>query len=293
MGIANEMNIENAIARRVCNDPQGWEEHPDRDFSPPKSLEVFEYRLFVCLRDVKKLHFGYAHLLAQGKTLKKRTDHKTLVDTLLLHEKYSKRTKQPICNSKEAYKFLKYLLEKDAPTGLPDAFLLGFHRDRSGLALSEKNEIAVQCAAQILWFIEGANIPTLEAMRTRLGTKNDPIYHLLKLDRFNNDRTILKWIRPIFPVPSELRKDRKYTTQYFKNIIPIPGIFTERGINFLKLLFALQCHTRLMKILGKHQEQIILTAPVQLLVGHFQFYLQEYAKEWIHQSYQDNGSIFP
>lgn len=287
------MDIENEIAKKVRNRPEGWEEHPDRDFSPPKSLEVFEYRLFICLRDVKKMHFGYAHLLAEGKTLKKRTDPKALVDILLAHEKHSERIKRSRFSYKEAYEFLKYLLEKDAPTGLPDKFLLGFQRNRSGLSLTEKNEIAVQCAAQILWSMEGANIPTLEAMRTRLGTKNDPIHRLLKLSRFNNERTILKWIRPVFPVPSELRKDHKHTAKYFENIISIPGIFTGRGVNFLKLLFALQCLTRFMKILGKQQEHIILTAPVQLLVGHFQFYLQDYAKEWIHQFYQDNGSIFP
>lgn len=258
MPIVNEvkMDIESEIAKRVRNNPEGWEEHPDRDFSPPKSLEVFEYRLLICYRDTQTAHFGHAHFLAEGKTLKKRTDYKALVDTLIVHEKCSKRVKRSRLNPKDIYGFLKYILERDAPTGLPDKFILGFQRDRSRrfskayleLSIPEKKKIAAQAAAQVLWFIEGQKIPTLAEMGGRL--RKAPITGLFKFDKLFNIPNFLNWIRPVCPVPAELRKKTQIPSHHFKKIVEIPGIFTEKGVDFLRLLFALQCVTRVMKSLG-------------------------------------------
>ena len=299
MGIVNEvkMDIESEIAKRVRNNPEGWEEPPDRDFSPPKSLEVFEYRLLICYRDTQTSHFGHAHFLAEGKTLKKRTDYKALVDTLIVHEKCSKRVKRSRLNPKDVYEFLKYLLERNAPTGLPDEFILGFQRDRSRrlsktrleLSIPEKNKIAAQAAAQVLWFIEGERIPTLAEMGKRL--RQAPFTSLFGFHKLHKVPNFLSWIRPVFPVPSELRKQNQIPSHHFKTVAEIPDIFTEKGVDFLRLLFALQCITRVMKSQGMNLNQIRESQPVSLLIGNFRFYLQDYAEDWIKMYYESNSHI--
>ena len=89
-----------------------------------------------------------------------------LIESLCLAEKHlkDKCVIRDLINLE--YHFLKAVLENNAPLFYYEERVfdrLGIKRNRSRLSLPEKNRIAVQCAAQVLWHLEGKKIPTIKA----------------------------------------------------------------------------------------------------------------------------------
>jgi hypothetical protein len=164
------------------------------------------------------------------------------------------------------------------------------------VTLPQKNRIAVQCAAQILWNLKGQEISTIEKMIDRLQKKDDPIFTLLELNRFARRKTISDWISPIFPISERWRKmkaDHPQRALQLKELRPIPDIHAEDEIYMGKLLFATFCVARILKLLDWDENQIIdskflncLWAPVS------QFVRKKYLKNWVSEAYLGNGRIF-
>lgn len=259
---------------------------------PPKDLKEFEDRLGMFLHDLKNLFFGVIHEVETGKRVKRDTSIASLVHALLRYEKHQNKN-VPSPEMLETYPFLKLVLEKDAALFGKDRYLLGIQRNRSGLSTPKKNVIAVRCAAQVLWHLERSQIPTIEAMEDRLLDRKYPFYELLDLGRFHSPRTIEKWVRAVFPVPqAERKKHRTKNDSAFKNIIPIPNIFTDTGVSFPRLRFALICLTRILKTLNWRQRQIVDSEFSILLADPLKFYPRLYVRDWIDEAYSSNGSIF-
>lgn len=230
---------------------------------PPSNLNEFEDRLGELLIHLKGLFFGLAQDVETGKTLKKEKGSEALAKALCNYEKYC-QTKHDIFFANgiwDLYNFLKLVLERDVPLLFNEIYILGVTRDRAGLSLPQKNVIAVQAAAQILWHLEKDKIPNIKEMRGRLKNKENPLYTLLELPRFGS-RTIEDWIREVFPVPHDERRGQPskegVSKGFFNELIPIPEIFLEEGkkINFLKLRFAISCLTRVLKTFGWSREEI-------------------------------------
>ena len=74
-------------------------------------------------------------------------------------------------------------------------YILGVNRDRSGLSAPQKNEIAIQVAAQLFWYIKKNEIPTIDTMVKCIRSKDGRFYSLLEMKRFQSPRTIEDWIR--------------------------------------------------------------------------------------------------
>lgn len=263
---------------------------------PPKDLGEFEDRLGVFLEQLRRLFFGLTYDVEATKTLKRNKSTEVLVEALC---NYEKNLKGKLKNEYlETVPFLKLVLERDASLFGKDRYLLGVERDRSGISLPQKNVIAVQCAAQVLWHMEGSKLPTIKAMEKRLLNRSDPWFKLLSLKRFTRDRTIARWVSEVFPVPKGSRKGRPSektsADKAFKRLITIPGIFlskTER-INFLKLRFALVCLTHILKSLDWELESIWESKYIRHYVRSLKFYPVLYAKDWVCEAFAENSSIF-
>lgn len=109
-----------------------------------------------------------------------------LTDALCLYEKQFPmgRVNHPKMESLE-FDFLRSILEKNAPLFYAENQIfekLGFKRDRSGISLPQKKEIAVQATAQALWFVLRAKIPKIEKMKKKILDRDEPYYDLLEFD---------------------------------------------------------------------------------------------------------------
>jgi hypothetical protein len=259
----------------------------------PCSDREFEERLGELLQYLRDRFFGITYEIVSSKTIKREKNNETLVEAMCNFEKCCNDKKyEALANEKlPIYGFLKLALEKDAP--FDSEYHLGIQRDRSGLSLPQKNAIAVQCAAQVLWHLEGSQIPSIEAMERTLLDRSRLFFDLLELDRFNNPRTIEDWVRAVFPVPrGDRKKGRLKSMTAFADIIFIPGIFTESGVSFPRLRFALVSITRVLKALDWQLSEIVKSRPIILLVEKLQFYPRLYVMDWIEEAYVFNGSIF-
>lgn len=258
--------------------------------SPPKDLREFEERLGEFYECQYTRFFGLAFDISSGKTIRKEANAEALVKCLIDFEK----NEQPIYYAHiEAYKFLKMALEKDAPLFENDMYLLGINRDRSGLFLPQKNVISVQCAAQVLWHLEKGKIPTIEAMQNYLFDQSKPFFELLQLHRFQGQRTIKRWISAIFPIPSANRKMKNLPCDdYFQNLILIPDIYTNVGVSFPRLIFAISCLSQILHATGWQMSQVSQSCFIQQLIQPIQFYPRLYVDDWVTESFAMNGIIF-
>lgn len=270
---------------------------------PPANLNEFEDRLGELLMSLGNLFFGLTYDVETGKTLKREKTLEALVKALCNHEKYCQNNHAIFVGLSDHYEFLKLVLENDAPLS-NDIYILGVRRDRSGLSSPQKNTIAVQAAVQVLWHTKKSEIPTLEKMREEL-ILNTAWNNLLKREdpqlpelKIMNPRTIENWIRKVCPIPKDMRRGRpsneKASEGFFKTLITIPEIFLDDGrvINFSKLKFTIICLTRVLKALGWTQDRILKSDFVHLYQKDLRFYPRSYVRDWVHETFEENGSIF-
>ncbi len=168
----------------------------------------------------------------------------------------------------------------------------GIVRDRSGVTKPEKNEISIQCAGQILWYLEGNKIPTIESMKTRLLDQASPLFKLLEPDRFFDSEILLDRLRLIFPIPKEKRKE-KWNITVGDIPIPVPGIFTDAGINFPKLRFAVHCITTILKAFQWKINKIFESKFIEMLIPKGEYIFSWYVTDWIKESYKRNTGFLP
>jgi hypothetical protein len=266
----------------------------------PKDLREFEDRIGNILLKFKEHFFGLTYEVTSGRWLKRDTSNETLVTALRDQENHFKKNGNLLLEALDPYQFLKLALEKDASLLDNDIYILGIERDRSGLTRPQKNVIAIQCAAQILWYLEKNKIPSIESMERRLIDESNPLYDLLMLHQFsktnpNNpeSRTVENWIRPMFPVPPDERKQKWNSKEsYFENIMKIPGILTDKGTNFLKLRFALICLTRILRTFAWELDPILKSIFVQQIASPINFYPRMYVNDWVCEAFASNGNIF-
>jgi hypothetical protein len=258
---------------------------------PPKDFDDFRERLGIFVRCIWQLVFGINHDVKESKTLKQEKSDKAIIEALCNFEKFC-REKRSWSEWVDAYPLLRSILEKDASLMEMDLWLLGTERDREGLSLPQKNEISVQCAGQVLWDFEGIRIPTIAAMICRL-KKEDKLKSLLDLGRFYDDGTLRGWLMPVFPKPEEHRKSKnRLEPTDFEEIKPIPTIFSERGVNFLHLRFAVICYTRILRIFNQGLDQILESKVIRSITHPLHFYPNMYVRDWVEEAFHMNGCIF-
>lgn len=261
--------------------------------APPKELREFEDRLRKLYDLLYDSYFGIAHYVSRNKKISNDKSLENLIEIGIQCEKILNNRKCIIGRVCECYKFLKIALEKNYPFSDNAQAYLGVFIDRSGLTGPQKDEIAVQCAAQVIWNIEGERFPTIKAMIQRLRRKEDPLHSLLKLKDVSDDRTLRNWISPIYPVPHEERKKNpSKRAGFFNELIPIPGVRVDRRINFQKLQFVIVCITQVLKLLGWEEAQIADSKFISLLKEPLLFYPRMYLKDWVIEAYLGNGRIF-
>jgi hypothetical protein len=265
---------------------------------PPYLGETsFWDRLLEVEEKAHRLEYGLSYEIESKKIFKREKTTKNLVGILCAAEKYV----DGIINEYvDPYGFLKEVLEKDAPFYVcDDMYILGIERDRSGLSKNQKNKIAVQMAAQVLWYIKKNKIPTIDAMVRHLRSKSEPFYSLIEMNSFHSSRTIEDWIRPIFPLDNHLRKGRPLnegrSTKNFNYVRPIQNVFSNNGkkVNVLKLRFIIFCLSRMLKIFGLSEEQIKVFNLVQIYTMPLPMYLHTYVYMWINEAMEEKiGRIF-
>lgn len=264
----------------------------------PKNLREFENRISKTVLEIKENIHGLLHKVTSDKWLRCDKSNKTIVKDLCNLKDHFEKNGNLILETLDPYQFLKLVLEKNASIFNSDLYILGTEIDRSGLALPQKNTLAVQCAAQVLWFLEGNKIPSITAMKKHLFNHSNPLFKLLILHRFSNQnnyesRALENWIRPMFPVPLEERKKQWINKEHcFEMMVMIPGIFTDKGINFLKLRFALICLTRILKTFSWNFDQILESKFVEQIATSIKFYPRMYVNDWICEAFASNGNIF-
>jgi hypothetical protein len=267
-------------------------QNPDPSIEPPKHLGEFEDRLMKLLDCLYQGYFGIAYYLDfdERRTLEKNVSYKNLIDIAI---KCATKGPSVVNVQFECYEFLKMALEKNFPFSPLAQSLLGLSLDLSDLTKPKQDVIAVQCASQVLWYLKKSNIPKIVTMKDKLLDRKEPFFDLLGLGRFNDPRTIEKWVSVVYPIPKSQRKRRSQPDGAYDNIIDIPDIFTNRGTSFPRLRFAIICTTQTMKALGYSLSEIVNSRPVALLAEPLKFYPQRYASDWIKEAFSSNGSIYP
>jgi hypothetical protein len=268
------------------------------EMTPPSDEREFEARVGKYEDDLKNKLFGYMYYLKESKTLKRDSSAETIVEFLCEYDKHADEL-FVITQYHNGYRLLKQILEKDAPFAIcQDTYLLGFERDRSGLSGPQMNVIAVQAAAQAIWYLKKHKFPTKGSMIDFLFDKKNALYGFLEMNRFNNRRTIQNWISEVFPLQNGIKKGRPSLKEHLKGnfevLIPIPGILLEEGrvINVMKLRFAIQCLVRVLKIFGWSKKKIEGSPLIGLYQAPLKYYLRDYALDWIKESLEKNGRIF-
>jgi hypothetical protein len=265
---------------------------------PPKNWVEFENRLLAFDADLRRLIFGFIYDIESGKTIKREKTTEAIVEALCNYDKYAKDL-TVIHEYIDPCRLLKQILERDAPLIVcDDIYLLGVKRERSGLSLPQKNKIAVQATAQVLWYLEKCKIPTIEKMKKTLLNKKNLFHNLFQLSRFNHSRTIENWVREVFPMPKSSRKrhssKNELSNNHFDTLIPIPGVFLEDGkmINFLKFRFAIVCLVRVLITLGWSIVQVKNSIFINFYQSRLKFLPYIYVNNWINEAVASNGSIF-
>ncbi len=282
---------------------------PELSLSAPTEMllslypaDGFMEQLIEVLDGLEKSFFGLTYEIEGKKTLKKDTSSESLVRSLVLCEK--RFSKQKVINEQsDWFGFFKVALEQDVSLQgyEKDVFeRVGLHRDRSGLSLPQKHVIAVQCAAQVLFDLRGESVRTIADLTQELLSKRSPFFDLLELQG-RNTRNVQNWVRPVFPLLPEKRKKRDH--RLIKGLplgepVEIPEIFSERGVNFLAIRFALSSLTRILKVLGWTLNEIIHSKFVKLFTQRFAFHpvlcqiMQWVTRKWLEEAYLTNGSIY-
>ena len=268
------------------------------EMTSPADERDFEARITKYEEDIRNKLFGYMYYLKESKTLKRDSSVETIVDFLCEYDKHADEL-FVITQCHDGYSLLKQILEKDAPFAIcQDTYLLGFERDRSGLSAPQMNVIAVQAAVQATWYLKKHKFPTIESMSEYLFDKKYPLYHLLEINRFHDPRTIFNWISKVFPIPNNARKGRPSLDETpkddFNTLIHIPDIFLENGnvVNVLKLRFAIQCLTQVLKSLNWSKKRILESPLISLYQSPLKFYVVDYVYDWIAVAFEKNGGIF-
>jgi hypothetical protein len=138
----------------------------------------------------------------------------------------------------------------------------------------------------------------IESMSEYLCDKKYPLYHLLETNRFHDPKTIRKWIAKVFPIPNNARKGRpsldKMPKEDFNTLTHIPDIFLENGnvINVLKLRFAIECLTQVLKSLNWSKKRMLESSLIGLYQTPLKFYVVDYVCDWITEAFEKNGRIF-
>ena len=261
-------------------------------------LKPTEPDFYDVLNDLRDRFFGLTHEIALSKTIRKDRSNEALVEALINCEDYL-LDKKVIHEHLDWYGFIKLVLEKDAPLFKYEECLIrvGIKRDRGGPSFtkSDKLKLSIQCAAQVLWNLDGERFPTIEAMTRELLEAASPLRKLwirptTGEGEIYDPKTVADWIREIFPVPKENRKE-KLRTAVPKELIRIPGIFTANGVSFPKQRFAVHCLTLILKTLGWNAEQILASKFIAILTIPQPFFLPLYLRDWIIESHEGNAGI--
>lgn len=293
-----KFSLDKILDRRYSSLLKQMQASSAEEMTPPADERDFEARITKYEEDIKNKLFGLMYYLKESKTLKRDSSAETIVDFLCEYDKHADEL-FVITQCHDAYSLLKQILEKDAPFAIcQDTYLLGFERDRTGLSGPQMNVIAVQAAAQVTWYLKKHKLPTIESMSEYLCDRKCPFYSLLEIDRFHDPRTIRNWISKVFPIPNNARKGRPSLDETpkddFNTLIHIPDIFLENGnvINMLKLRFAIQCLTRLLKSLNWSKKRIFESPLIGLYQSPLKFYVVDYVYDWIAVAFEKNGGIF-
>lgn len=293
-----KFSLDKILNRRYSLKLQQMQACSVEEMIPPADERDFEARFGKYEEDLRNKLFGYMYYLKESKTLKRDSSVETIVEFLCEYDKHADEL-FVVTQQHNGYSLLKQILEKDAPFAIrQDKYLLGFERDRSGLSGPQMNVIAVQAAAQVTWYLKKDKLPTIESMSEYLCDKKYPLYHLLEVKRFYDPKTIRKWISKVFPIPNDARKGRpsldKTPKEDFNTLTHIPDIFLENGnvINVLKLRFAIECLTQVLKSLNWSKKRILESSLIGLYQMPLKFYVVDYVCDWITEAFEKNGRIF-
>lgn len=279
----------------------GWPEF----LGPPKHLEEFENRLRMCI-DILTSEFlgkGYYLDVDERKTIQKDFSLENLIETAILSEKkcsYKELTKKELFSNKnqDSYSFLKKTLERKFPFSETIQACLGIPIDLSGISLPEKRTIAVQAAAQVLWFYKKGLIALVPQMRVEIWN-NKSLVSLLGLRRFQNSKVVEDWIRVVNPKPKEMRKGapskrRRNNDYQYSHIVLIPEIFSENPnrTNFLKLRFAVMVIGKILSAIGLTQKEVLSSRILQAYQEPLKFYPRKLTVDWVMEALLINGSIY-
>jgi hypothetical protein len=286
--------MERSVYPKCKNQPYNLIIEQPRQVAFPKNLEIFEKRLWSYYH---KLSDQYFDKLSSPKKVEELTYEK-LIEILICPKKLRKSQYKGLkIDKKECYDFLKKAIERKVPFSEYTQKYLGIPIDNNNLTVPEKRIIAIQAAAQVLWYYKKSKIPSTRAMQKEVW--NDRLFILAQgLINFKNTRVIENWIREVNPLPENERKlwplQRKSLQDCcFDQIILIPGIFLTNPlrINFEKLRFAIKMIVQRLSSLSIPQEAIIDHLIFHSYIDQLQFYPQSYVKDWIKEAFIDSGSI--
>lgn len=273
-------------------DTEGW------GGPSPKDVREFESRLNNIFLHYHEKLIGLAHYVGTRKTLDREINEEMLVDLLVAIEGFDKN--KPFTVHMDPITFLRIALEKDAPLGESDRYLLGVDRDRSGISQPDKNRIGVQAVAQAVWAIRKNKIPTIEKMK--LVIRDDPdLVNLLRTKDYDiqkvSERTLSNWISAIFPVPGGKRRGRPskggIPDFLFDKIVPISGILNgENKICFPKLFNVLVTQVNTLKIMGLSIEQALASKVIRFYLDALPVYLQSAMRFWIGEKTRNSFLIY-
>ena len=201
-----------------------------------------------------------------------------------------------------SFEFLKEVLEKDIYLLEQEEYVfsfMGIRRDYSGLPEAKKIEIIYQIEAQVFWYLEKNKFLTIEEMKKFLLKRKHPYFQSLSNRSNPNERMLCNYIRPICPIPKNLRKrgvsKKQIPESFFDKLIPLPTIFSKDKaiISFPRLIFLLRCMTLLLKSLGWSIEAIIESELTKIYTNPLQLYLAQYGEVWIREAFFcKEGRIF-
>lgn len=259
--------------------------------------ESFEDRLLALEEKLRERVFGLDHDVGSTKNIKRDKTNENLVNALCYFEKHANDVINEQLNPTG---LLKAILDNDAPFLVcDDMYILGVERDRSKLFVPQKNEIAFQVAAQLIWYFKKNEIPTIDSMVKFLRSKNSPLYSLLKPMKFHSSRTIEDWVRSVFPLENRLRKGRPRDdgrkAADFAYVRLIQNVFSEKNkkVNFAKLRFIILCLSQMLKIWGLSTEKIKTCGLTQAYILPLPIHLHRFLYIWINEATSGKiGGIF-
>lgn len=259
---------------------------------PYQDNPSFYDRALEVLMKLRTAVFGINHYVTSSKTIKASTDNEFLIKALFAMDKYSSKT-SVLNEHLNVFEFVSLVLEKNAPLREFEEYLFGptgIKRDFSDIYTKEKHKMSMQCAAQILWSLEGNKIPTIEAMKRRLSDKESPLFNFLKPELFIDRETISDWIRPVFPIPVTRRRGR-WRSHLFDDIVPIPNIINGDVVSFPRIHFAVYCTTSILKAFGWDIVQICESKFIKTLIPAKDFAFHFFIKAWVKEFYDSSAGL--